>query len=185
MIADCQKWILFVCISLMFIEASKWTWSFSPSAQHQWGTVQNQKLYYTQSTRPWEKNGLDWENSRITLNQYEWAQLFKKSHQHWKSGTLIAGCNCHLAHLAACKGREGYCSATSFDIKEHQLTCFTFLKTAQGENAFWPSICINQMCLTRDMLWQRTVQVWKLKSILMSPSDKDSRCGTDTGLEGK
>ena len=130
MIADCQKWILFVCISLMFIEASKWTWSFSPSAQHQWGTVQNQKLYYTQSTRPWEKNGLDWENSRITLNQYEWAQLFKKSHQHWKSGTFIAGCNCHLAHLAACKGREGYCSATSFDIKEHQIDLLYFFKNS-------------------------------------------------------
>ena len=75
-------------------------------------------------------NGLDWENSRITLNQYEWAQLFKKSHQHWKSGTFIAGCNCDLAHLAACKGREGYCSATGFDIKEHQIDLFYFFKNS-------------------------------------------------------
>ena len=31
--------------------------------------------------------------------------------------TFIAGCNYRLAHIVACKGGSGYCSASGFDLR--------------------------------------------------------------------
>ena len=42
--------------------------------------------------------------------------------------TFIAGCNCHLAHLAAGKGGEAYASVTKFDCEDHQVDLYYFFK---------------------------------------------------------
>ena len=42
--------------------------------------------------------------------------------------TFIAGCNCHLAHLAAGKGSEAYTSITKFYCEDHQVDLYYFFK---------------------------------------------------------
>ena len=42
--------------------------------------------------------------------------------------TFIAGCKCHLAHLAAGKGDEAHVSITKFDCEDHQVDLYNFLK---------------------------------------------------------
>ena len=44
------------------------------------------------------------------------------------SEIFIAGCNCHLAHLAAGKGGQGYASVTGFDCEHHQVDLYYFFK---------------------------------------------------------
>ena len=44
---------------------------------------------------------------------------------------FIAGCNCHLAHLAADKGGEGYTAETGFDCEDHQVDLYYFLNKAR------------------------------------------------------
>ena len=53
------------------------------------------------------------------------------SHIHTENPeTCIARCNCRLAHIAACKGGQGCCSATGFDCEEHQIDLFYFFKNS-------------------------------------------------------
>ena len=42
--------------------------------------------------------------------------------------TFIAGCNCHLAHLAAGKSGKAYTSSINFDCEDHQVDLYYFSK---------------------------------------------------------
>ena len=46
-------------------------------------------------------------------------RIFSKNAQ-----TYIAGCNCHLAHLAAGKGGNAYADVTKLDCKDHQVDLY-------------------------------------------------------------
>ena len=41
---------------------------------------------------------------------------------------FIAGCSCHLAHLAAGKGGKAYTNITSFDVEDHQVDLYYYFK---------------------------------------------------------
>ena len=43
---------------------------------------------------------------------------------------FIAGCSCHLAHLAAGRGGKGYTSISGFDIEEHQVDLHYYFKNS-------------------------------------------------------
>ena len=44
---------------------------------------------------------------------------------------FVAGCNCHLAHLAAGKGGVGYTAEIGFDYEDHQVVLYYFLNEAR------------------------------------------------------
>ena len=41
---------------------------------------------------------------------------------------FIAGCNCHLAHIAAKKGGSAYSKTSQFDIEDHMVDLYYYLK---------------------------------------------------------
>ena len=44
------------------------------------------------------------------------------------SSCFIAGCNCHLVHLAAGKGGQAYESISSFSCEDHNVISITFFQ---------------------------------------------------------
>ena len=100
-------------------------------------------------------NGMDWENVELVglnntnINMGEHSSLKNRIHTE-NLETFIDGYNCQLAHIAVCKGEQGYCSATGFDCEEHQINLFYFFRNNRGEKAFWTSIC-NSLDLSGKM----------------------------------
>ena len=43
---------------------------------------------------------------------------------------FIAGCNCHLADIAATKGSDCYSNITGFDIEDHQVNQYCYFKNS-------------------------------------------------------
>ena len=97
-------------------------------------TVQNQKPYLTlfdNLNNALRNNGLDWEDvvsvglDNTNTNMGEHYSLKSRIHTE-NPETFVAGCNRHLAHIAACKGGQSYYSATGFDCEEYQINLFFF-----------------------------------------------------------
>ena len=78
----------------------------------------------------WEKVlSVDLDNTNTIMGEHN----SLKSRTHTENlETFIAGYNSHLAHIAACNGGQGYCPATGFDCKEHQIDLFYFFKNSTG-----------------------------------------------------
>ena len=60
---------------------------------------------------------------------------------------FIAGCKCHLAHLAAENGAEAYASIIKFDCENHQLNLYYFSKVVLVGKVFlkniWTLLVVN------------------------------------------
>ena len=48
---------------------------------------------------------------------------------------FIVGCNCHLDHWAAGKGRSAYSKVSGFDCEEHQVDLYYFFKGSSGRKS--------------------------------------------------
>ena len=75
---------------------------------------------------PWQNVfsvGLDNTSANIGIRNSVKSRILQKNPDF-----LIAGCNCHLAHLAASKGGAAYHKQTGFDIEEHQVDLYYFFK---------------------------------------------------------
>ena len=46
------------------------------------------------------------------------------------SGVFVAGCSCHLAHLAAGADGQAYQGVTDFDMEDHQVDMYYFFKNS-------------------------------------------------------
>ena len=59
---------------------------------------------------------------------------------------FIAGCSCHLAHLAAVKGGKAYASASGFDMEEHQVDFYYYFnKISRGKGILSEYIDFNDL----------------------------------------
>ena len=79
------------------------------------------------------KEELDWDNvvgvgvDNMNSNVGN-KNLVKSTVLEKYSKCFIAGCNCHLAHLAAGKGGSAYPKVSGFDCEEHQVDLYYFFK---------------------------------------------------------
>ena len=81
------------------------------------------------------KDGIDWEyavsiglgntNTNVGNNNSIKTRIHKKKNE-W----FIAGCNCHLCHLAAGAGGKAFAKEDSFEIDEHQVDLYYFFKSS-------------------------------------------------------
>ena len=108
-----------------------------------------------------------------------------------------AGCNCHLAHIAAGKGGEGYASQTKFDCEDHLVDLYYFFKRSTCRKGilaeYFEFVGCDWENLTRfvSTRWLSLGQCcdkefWKfegLKSMFLSRIEANSRCDIDEGLD--
>lgn len=67
--------------------------------------------------------GLDNTNSNMGCYNSLKSRILKEN-----SSCFVAGCNCHLVHLAAGKGGKAYASISGFNCEEHQVDLYYFFK---------------------------------------------------------
>ena len=83
--------------------------------------------------------GLDNTNSNMGIRNSIKSRILQKN-----SDVFVAGCSCHLAHLAAGAGGQAYQSVTDFDMEDHQVDMYYFFKNStrrKGIRARNGSIC--------------------------------------------
>ena len=68
--------------------------------------------------------GLDNANSNMAIRNSIKSKILQKN-----SDLFVAGCTCHLAHLAAGAGGQAYQGVTDFDMKDHQVDMYYFFKS--------------------------------------------------------
>ena len=71
---------------------------------------------------------------------------------------FIAGCKCHLAHLAAGKGGSAYSNVSGFDCEEHQVNLYYFFK----DSSRWKSILTEFLDFT-GLEWENFVRYVKTR----------------------
>ena len=64
----------------------------------------------------------------IQVPKWEFAILLNYVYYRKILDCLIAGCNCHLSHLAASKGGPEYHNKTGFNKEKHQVDLYSFFK---------------------------------------------------------
>ena len=67
--------------------------------------------------------GLDNTNSNMGCRNSFKSRIWEKS-----PCCFVAGCNCHLVHLAAAKGGQTYQNITDFSCNDHQCDLYYFFK---------------------------------------------------------
>ena len=67
--------------------------------------------------------GLDNTNTNMGIRNSLKTRILSENAQ-----TFIAGCNCHLAHLAAGKEGDAYAAITKFDCENHKVDLYYFFK---------------------------------------------------------
>ena len=67
--------------------------------------------------------GLDNTNTNMGLRNSFKTRILSENGQ-----TFIAGCSCHLAHLAAGKGGDAYAAITKFDCEDHHVDLYYCFK---------------------------------------------------------
>ena len=67
--------------------------------------------------------GLDNTNSNMGNNNSLKSRILKKN-----PNCFVAGCNCHLSHLAASKGGKAFAEVSGFDVEDHQIDLYYFFK---------------------------------------------------------
>ena len=67
--------------------------------------------------------GLDNTNSNMGIRNSIKSRILQKN-----SDVFVAGCSCHLAHLAAGAGGQAYQGVTDFDMEDHQVDIYYFFK---------------------------------------------------------
>ena len=65
--------------------------------------------------------GLDNTNSNMGNKNSIKSRILEKNPE-----CVIAGCNCHLSHLAACKGGTADYAESGFDCEDHQVDLYYF-----------------------------------------------------------
>ena len=80
-------------------------------------------------------DGVDWNNLVSTgldnTNSDMGIRNSIKSRNLQKiSDVFVAGCSCHLAHLAAGVGGQAYQGVTGFDMEDHQVDMYYFFKNS-------------------------------------------------------
>ena len=69
--------------------------------------------------------GLDNTNSNMGIRNSIKSRILQKN-----SDVFVAGCSCHLAHLAAGAGGQAYQGVTDFDMEDHQVDMYYFFKNS-------------------------------------------------------
>ena len=79
------------------------------------------------------KDGIDWENAvsigldNTNTNVGNNNSIETRIHEKSKE-CFIAGCNCHLCHLAAGSGAKAFAKECSFKIDEYQVDLYFFFE---------------------------------------------------------
>ena len=113
--------------------------------------------------------------------------------------TFIAGCNCHLAHLAAGKGGDAYAAITKFDCEDHQVDLYYFFKRSTHRKGIlkeymdfvgceWENFTrfVSTRWLSLETCCDKEFKKFEaLKSMFISRVEKEGQLDIDDGSEGK
>lgn len=66
---------------------------------------------------------------------------------------FIAGCSCHLAHLAAGRGGKAYTSTSGFDMEEHQVDFYYYFKKSSRRKGI-----LSEYMDFNDLEWNNVVR---------------------------
>ena len=112
------------------------------------------------------KDGLDWDNIVSTGLDNTNANIgnkysIKSRILEKNASCFIAGCNCHLSHLAAGRGGSTYSAVSGFDCQDHQVDLYYFFSgstrrkvilTEYLEFVGLESVCSNPLVIFRILL---------------------------------
>ena len=116
-----------VCILfLMLAVASVWKASFMTCVTGEYcGTAEVLfQAIFIRDSIDWQNViavGLDNSNINMGCNNSIKTRVLEKN-----PNSFIAGCNCHLSHLAAAKGADAFSSITGFDIEDHEVDIYYY-----------------------------------------------------------
>ena len=130
-IQDSKKWTQYVVKSLMLIQVHKLNSSFicvQPLGSIVWNLVHCLKQS-TDSTLI--EDGLVWDNivsvglhnTNADIGNKNSIKIFEKN-----VGCFIAGCNCHLLHLAGGRGGSADSAVSGFNCQDHQADLYYFFR---------------------------------------------------------
>ena len=83
--------------------------------------------------------GIIWSALVLTIQIQIWelGTLLSQEFCKKNSDVFVAGCSCHLAHLAAGAGGQAYQGVTDFDMEDHQVDMYYFFKTVHNAKEYF------------------------------------------------
>ena len=84
--------------------------------------------------------------------------------------SFIAGCNCHLSHLAAAKGADAFSSVTGFDIEDHEVDIYYYFSKSTKRKGV-----LLEFLGFVDLEWGEVI----LKSMFTSRNESDEEITTE------
>ena len=138
--------------------------------------------------------GLDNTNTNMGIRNSLKTRILSENAQ-----TFIAGCNCHLAHLAAGKGGDAYAAITKFDCEDHQVDLYYFFKRSTRRKGIlteyidfvgceWENFTrfVSTRWLSLETCCDKEFKKFEaLKSMFIRRGEKEGRLDIDDGSEGK
>ena len=138
--------------------------------------------------------GLDNTNTNMGIRNSLKTRILSEKVQ-----TFIAGCNCHLAHLAAGKGGDAYAAITKFDCEDHQVDLYySFKRSTRRKGIFkeymdfvgceWENFTrfVSTRWLSLETCCNKEFKKFEaLKSMFISRGEKEGQLDIDDGSEGK
>ena len=138
--------------------------------------------------------GLDNTNTNMGNNNSLRRRILAENPQ-----TVIAGCNCHLAHLAAGKGGGAYAFVTKFDCEDHQVDSYYFCKRSTRRKGIlqeymdfvgceWENFTrfVSTKWLSLEICCDKELIKYEaLRSMFLSRGKKEGRLDIDDGSEDK
>ena len=103
--------------------------------------------------------GLDNTNVNMVCNNSIKTRVLEKN-----PNSFIAGCNCHLSHLAAAKGADAFSSVTGFDIEDHKVDIYYYFSKSTKRNG----VLLKFLGFV-DLEWGQVI----LKSMFTSRNESD------------
>ncbi len=92
--------------------------------------------------------GLDNTNSNVGEHNSVKSRVLENN-----PNCFIAGCSCHLAHLAAGKGVAAYASVSGFDIEDHQVDLYYYFKKSTHRKGI-----LQEYLDFTDLQWENIVR---------------------------
>ena len=123
-----------VCVYIFDVQRRKQVeFKFYSMCSTTWEDCSKAETLFTAINNAFKKDHLNWDivvsvgvddtNTNMGIRNSLKTRILSENAQ-----TFIAGCNCHLAHLAAGKGGDAYAAITKFDCEDHQVDLYYFFK---------------------------------------------------------
>lgn len=128
--------------------------------------------------------GLDNTNVNMGCNNSIKTRILDKN-----PDSFIAGCNCHLSHLAASKGADAFSSVTGFDIEDHEVDIYYYFSKSTKRKGIllefldfvdleWGEIVryVSTRWLSLEKCCDKEIRKYPaLKSMFISRNESDAR----------